>query len=186
MPADVTLPGSIPGLLRRGSPVTCEAGIFGHTSGVVTGYPPRTTGWIDVAWDGGVVSAMPPQQLALDLTDATGRAHAAWWMLARQWDAMVELAEGSVRRWRPEAHSTEIKVRYDSDNRVAVWFEGVVYCERRPFMTAGSWRYVVMPTAGGLNPNDPRTLPDGSRLVDALALQRVCLHVAGLEVTDAR
>lgn len=38
-------------------------------------------------------------------------------------------------------------------------------------------------TTDTLAPDDPRLLPDGSRLVDALALSLVARHVAGLEVT---
>ena len=74
----ITLPGSIPGLLRRGSPVW--------------------TGWNDGAvvvrvWPDGTAAVMADHgeswlrvllsELALDLTDATGRAHAAWWLLDR-------------------------------------------------------------------------------------------------------
>lgn len=35
-----------------------------------------------------------------------------------------------------------------------------------------------------LNPDDPRLLPDGSRWVDAEALRRVALHVAGATPAD--
>jgi hypothetical protein len=39
-----------------------------------------------------------------------------------------------------------------------------------------------VPTIADLDPTDHRRLPDGSRWVDAEALRRVVIHVAGLEV----
>jgi hypothetical protein len=50
-----------------------------------------------------------------------------------------------------------------------------------PFAAEDGW--IIVPTLADLDPADPRLLPDGSRLVDALALRRVVLHVA--EVTPA-
>jgi hypothetical protein len=38
----------------------------------------------------------------------------------------------------------------------------------------------VLPALADLDPNDVRLLPDGSRWVDAEALRRVVLHVAGV------
>lgn len=83
MSKDLTLPGSIPGLLRRGSPVIV-------TRRTHTGFAPGTTGialrlerravW-RIGWGVPSGSAHPAQQscIALDLTDPTGRVHAAWW-----------------------------------------------------------------------------------------------------------
>jgi len=81
-----TLPGSIPGLLRRGSPVLLLAKDCadvpcvviseapGGRRGFRVGYP-----WpLDDAW----VGDWPPGDLLLDLTDPTGRAHAAWYVSA--------------------------------------------------------------------------------------------------------
>jgi hypothetical protein len=71
---DLTLPGSIPGLLRRGSPVTHIDGsrlvvveIDGDNAKLPSGWV-LPSGWAFT------------RLLALDLTDATGRAHAAWWL----------------------------------------------------------------------------------------------------------
>ena len=44
------------------------------------------------------------------------------------------------------------------------------------------WRELD-PALAHLDPTDPRTLPDGSRWVDAEALRLVCLHL--MEATDA-
>ncbi len=62
-----TLPGDIPGLLRRGSPV-----MYGTRPRVVEDVEDYRLGGIGLA----------PEQFAacrLDLSDPTGRAHAAWW-----------------------------------------------------------------------------------------------------------
>lgn len=60
----------LPGPVPAGAPIGSDwrDGAFGRYSGVLTGYPARETGWLDVAWDGGTVSAQPPSQLALDLS----------------------------------------------------------------------------------------------------------------------
>lgn len=89
-----TLPGDIPGLLRRGSPVLwTEAMIPGVVVALVAeelgsySDPPI----LSVALFGQHVlpdrcidvDAHDRRHLVLDLTDATGRAHAAWWVVAR-------------------------------------------------------------------------------------------------------
>jgi hypothetical protein len=95
------LPGTIPGLLRRGSPVIAlvdhaESGTFAAEGGVATyaalpmfpGRPPHVT----VHWhDNGGGWHMPWDAVALDLTDPTGRTHAAWW-LAKQNEDDVDVA----------------------------------------------------------------------------------------------
>ena len=68
---DLTLPGDIPGLLRRGSPVTHVDGsrlVVVELDGDDAKLP---SGWAFT------------RLLELDLSDATGRAHAAWWLLQR-------------------------------------------------------------------------------------------------------
>jgi hypothetical protein len=86
------------------------------------------------------VVRVPLADLALDLTDATGRVHAAWW-------AQENTPHGQV--WQMHDPVCRFYVPHG--------FHGCV----------------------DLDPNDPRTLPDGSRWVDAEALRRVVLHVAG-------
>jgi len=111
MTAPLTLPGTIPGLLRRGSPVI-HALLW---SGVVH----------EVAESSAVVctTCYAMRDLALDLTDATGRAHAAWW-LAEQEDSVVArailnatgtsghgVASGWLRRWSDGRDCKENHVR---------------------------------------------------------------------------
>ena len=71
-----TLPGSIPGLLRRGSPVVVPGSDFGSVvglggEGAVYVATENTSRW----W--------MCDHLHLDLSDPTGRAHAAWWAVER-------------------------------------------------------------------------------------------------------
>jgi hypothetical protein len=77
--SDLTLPGDIPGLLRRGAPVF-------HPSASLPGVAliaPAETVAVGVRTEGiaHVFPRVPLSSLALDLSDPTGRAHAAWWVL---------------------------------------------------------------------------------------------------------
>lgn len=69
-----TLPGDIPGLLRRGSPLR----VRGARTVAVVLFDGRVAYATKGALDDDVLGAV-----ALDLTDPTGRAHAAWWALDR-------------------------------------------------------------------------------------------------------
>jgi len=78
----LTLPGDIPGLLRRGSPVwraravgglrcVCLTGAEGTAAVVLAARSDKCTEWYKST------------ELVLDLSDPTGRAHAAWWVLGQ-------------------------------------------------------------------------------------------------------
>ena len=97
----ILLPGSIPGLLRRGSPVR--------------------------------------------LVDPTGRAHATWWL------------DRATRGVPDHMAASCAPLMLDDDARE--W-------------TGAHMRH--------LDPHDDIRLPDGSRVVDALALRAVVLRVAGV------
>lgn len=81
----MVLPGDIPGLLRRGSPVLYDRERF-HVSDIDISrdredvYIAR---WAPEYWEY-VGTRVSPASAALDLTDPTGRAHAAWWVIERQ------------------------------------------------------------------------------------------------------
>ncbi len=157
--ADLTLPGTIPGLLRRGSPVTKD----GWTGGAVVAKV-RDLSVVVVSEDGPSWPFARPASLRLDLTDATGRAHAAWWLASA-----VGLHSPTTSRWSPGASVYTI----ESDAQSAPWV--------RTFTPTGSlWSGERVPALDDLDPNNDRRLPDGSRWVDAEALRRVVLHVAGL------
>lgn len=74
-----TLPGDIPGLLRRGSPVLS----FGAERATIHAIEGERY-WCALTYSDPSISVpitvfRYPPDLALDLTDPTGRAHAAWW-----------------------------------------------------------------------------------------------------------
>lgn len=162
----LTLPGTIPGLLRRGSPVCAD--IYGQLQcGVLM---LRADDSAIVAWESADLTAHPTYaKLLLDLTDATGRAHAAWWLAAR-----AGIARVFQDTWMPLCLAPP-------------WFDArELRDENGDYASGDGWACAgdLWPARAGiladLDPNDPRLLPDGSRWVDAEALRRVCLHVAGL------
>lgn len=160
----LTLPGSIPGLLRFGSPVR-------HASdspriGMVVGTAPTFTR-VYWCWSG---TDDDEADVHLDLTDATGRAHAAWWLAGEPGAAWVLSCDG-YRRW--ELHGGE-RPRHSLSR---AW-QGIGADNRRMGMTSMDWQDCR--GLDDLDPDDPRLLPDGSRWVDAEALRRVVLHVAGV------
>ncbi len=168
----LTLPGDIPGLLRRGSPVVLATRTYGGSvfldgaRGVVC----SDGGRVGTETLGGspVLVSTSPRDLALDLTDATGRAHAAWWLAS--WWFRVTLDTTSPAAvcaiWRPLG---------------ARWWTCAWPGASLDAGPGGGSRPLELdvPALAGLDPNDPCTLPDGSRWVDAEALRLVCLHVAG-------
>ena len=173
----LTLPGSIPGLLRRGSPVHIFATSQAPgASGVVTGAHP----WgYRVAIDHGVEDYWAPtetfmaEDIGLDLADATGRAHAAWWLAGEReashiFDHRCELRSGLTRCWQVRAAGKPAGV---------AWLD---YCCGLGWVDDGQGlsHSRIVPSLSALNPADARLLDDGSRWVDAEALRRVVLHVA--------
>lgn len=80
--SDLTLPGTIPGLLRRGSPVIADsvaAGVYAQHALVVGADIDSDAVKVALLNDERFVWLTPPG-LALDLTDRTGIAHAGWWL----------------------------------------------------------------------------------------------------------
>ena len=149
----LVLPGTIPGLLRRCSPVICRTrpwfwrGIyFGGKSGVAIVRPDEENcAFIDAVLE----------ELDLDLTDTTGRNHAARWL-------------GS-KRGQPDGMAADLRRNHGSASVVlVVWAPG---------WQSAAWNSVEVPALADLDPADDRRLPDGSRWVDAEALRLVCLHV---------
>lgn len=173
----ITLPGDIPGLLRlqdrcvhtptgkRCSVQDIDDGI-GQALVLFDGFT------IDVdEMNTGVMYApepcmmwVPLSCLSLDLTDATGRAHAAWWLATQEAQTAADTIDSpdfSAVAW----------YYYMEDDTGAGWW-----------MLHTSWATLTFhdhECLEGLDDRDPRTLPDGSRVVDAEALRLVCLHVAG-------
>ena len=85
-----SIPGDIPGLLRRGSPIV-GVGPDRHRRGWVGLIEQaHSDGQARIAWNAGVHGIERIASVALDLTDPTGRAHAAWWSVARLGDPGIK------------------------------------------------------------------------------------------------
>lgn len=173
MTAPLTLPGAIPGLLRRGSPVVHARLGHGLVVDPISTPAQMWTRWLPDAceFEPGPAELV---DLALDLTDPTGRAHAAWWLANQPGNESVVSRRRESPRWTccPGASN-------DPGDRL--WHLTSYGCA--PYRDAFEGEHdprVVVPALAALNPDDPRLLPDGSRWVDAEALRLVCLHVAGV------
>jgi hypothetical protein len=104
---------------------------------------------------------MPLHRLLLDLTDATGRAHAAWWLADRYGRDHDEIpVAGPLHRG-----SGEWVMYAPTSARADDWLR---------------FGPKSVPSLADLDPADHRLLPDGSRWEEAEALRRVVLHVAGV------
>ena len=157
--ADLILPGTISGLLRVCSLVAVVGGAFAGRKGVIVDLERGARRAVvalqaDATHDSSV-EWLALADLALILTDATGRAHAAWWLAA----ALCVLEPCFVvwtRRgsgwtlWSPAEPER-------SDDR-------------------------EIPSLADLDSEDGRRLPDGFRWVDAEALRRVVLHFVGVSL----
>ena len=174
---DLTLPGTLPGLLRRCSPVVVD-GIkavilsrdtrpadqrAGDWEVIADSQDSQDPFWVKYPMECyGISLSLKPEALALDLKDATGRAHAAWWLAGRL---------------RPEVELMSVAVTYGHPTIGAGGYGLAVTCRN----DGALWRrFDDVPGLDALDPNDPRTLEDGSRWVDAEALRLVCLHVGGV------
>ena len=171
----VTLPGAILGLLRRGSPVTLRPRVYGdvtlmHGGQGVVHDAARGVAVVDTFGGSPRVVRYGREDVALDLTDPTGRAHAAWYLggVGASW----HLSCDGFRRW--EIHGGETPRA-----GFMLEYEGVG-AEHRRMRSRPNIDVTDVTALDHLNPDDPRLLPDGSRWVDAEALRLVCLHVAGV------
>lgn len=178
----LTLPGDIEGLLRPCSPVQST-----WSDGKLY------TGVLSAVWPMGArmhigtpVPMNPEDYRAIEgelssfrllLTDATARAHAAWWLLG----AATADRPGDYRR--QDWFILSFRWELPPGKRLAKWrFSRLTIghlCLWNSTDQGGPWP--VCPTLADLDPDDPRMLPDGSRWVDTEALRRVCLHAAGRE-----
>lgn len=170
-PNNLTLPGSIPGLLRRGSPVvTAEPLRIGGIT-VMPGSRGVMSDLSLVSMALGEVRLENASMVALDLTDPTGRAHAAWWLMGLTHGHMLP-----VRRARCSIYGVKTAIILAGSPQDAGWGSDRIL--GHPVGT-------VVPALADLDPDDPRLLPGGSRWVDAEALRLVCLHVSNQEQSDA-
>lgn len=163
---DLILPGDIPGLLRRGSPVLVDTPLRVNGGGapalVLT--PGRRIACIQSAsatLDVDVLGGVFPEHIHLDLTDPTGRCHAAWWLMRYKRPAMVE----THASWGPYSQGLD-------------WGHSALL----PALHTGSGQSYYYSEVNDLCPDlnwhDRRVLSDGSKWVYAEALRRMVLHVA--------
>jgi len=173
---DLLLPGTIPGLFRRCLPVVVTRGEHLDRRGVVVDVDSDDSfAFVDLRAtrnDDRAAGWLPLDMLALDLTDATGRAHAAWWLAGEPGVSWGLDCDGH-RRWELRGGERPLRI-------VCRTWEGIGPEARRlrgePIPDYAD--VFDCPALDDLNPYDPRLLPDGSRWVDAVALARVCRHVA--------
>jgi len=166
-----TLPGTIPGLLRRGSPVIEDDRIAVYLGADHYGYHYVA----DLTPKRGCGHRIVQGPVDLDLSDPTGRAHAAWWLALRECPASHVLDPAAVA-WHPAPAQADAGWSLEWQARAVKgcgtltghWWSGRSRC---PVPARLLWHLVR---------DDPRLLPDGSRWVDAEALRLVCLHVAGV------
>lgn len=83
-----TLPGTIPGLLRRGSPVIEDDRIAVYLGADHYGYHYVA----DLTPKRGCGHRIVQGPVDLDLSDPTGRAHAAWWLNDHDEDTLSQAA----------------------------------------------------------------------------------------------
>jgi hypothetical protein len=158
---NLTLPGSIPGLLRPCSPVRYDG-----LSYVVVSLD-LSTAWI--ARVGTVVSAqrVPLSELSLDLTSVTGRFHAALFWCDRASRSDMSATGNGRLSWMRSPAVTYLSWggMYAVSHRV----------QRPSYLREG----VAVPALADLDTTDTTRLPDGSLLVAAVGLRMVCEHLVG-------
>lgn len=167
----LALPGKLTGLLQKGSPVIWYRRSGEERRGVFLRWTHDAVPYALVAVvDDGSVVVRRRESLSLDLTDATGRYHAAKALAG--YPALWSVDARRLHCWKVIAQDAPDRLR----NRY--WLhpvgDDVADVRRWP----DTW--VVVQGLAGLNSDDPLLLPDGSRWVDAEALRLVCLHVLGV------
>jgi hypothetical protein len=168
----ITLPGDIPGLLRRGSPVVRTTD-EGTRFGVVVDADPAFARSVVVTWEAtprhdAESDFLPRASMSLDLTDEAGADRAARWLVERT---------GPHVRVRVTAPRWECigERRYSLDRRV--FFHPLFGDDptdpdpQGPVTLSGPTHHV--PALASIDPSDPRA--------DLLALRAVCLHVANIQ-----
>lgn len=150
--SSLTLPGEIPGLLRRGSPVQVrDVGRF-----YLVSWDDRTALVVGTTQEVYVESI---HGVGLDLSATTGRFHAALWLANRHFGgfkadaAMFVPSNGGWTLLANNAHAS---------------FKARIGRRKAAFLRDLDWQ-------------DQRAFPDGSRWVDAEALRRLVLAAAGRE-----
>lgn len=191
-------PGEVPGLLSYGAPLvtlvsstwrsTCpdcqrvDEGRWEAGRPVLCVSADKYSTYVADGNDDPRGSAWSHSHLALRLDVEPGRACAAWW-LAQQMDGL----RGRGTSATFEFHARGVRggspgwlLKLAGTNREKMAGLGEVLFT--PNYTV--WHVYVQSELTGLDPDDPRTLADGSRWVDAEALRRLVISAAG-EIKNA-
>jgi|GEM_PF-3302677 len=172
--SELTLPGSIPGLLRRGSPVIALVGrARADTRGLCFGHGLDHTGTLIGTQREGVVW-YGLGDVRLDLSDLTGRAHALLWLTTCDVAALESIADDMTGPIVDALYWAW--AGWEDDTGAPLGWELNLWNARYFFLNDD--------LLVDLNHRDVDTLADGSRAVDAEALRRIVLHVAGREGSD--
>jgi hypothetical protein len=163
----LSLPWQISGLLRIGTPMIntktgrrgvifslgIELMVFDVDGGITPLY--------------GALGYPSAPEWEVDLSSATGRAHATWYVAdwRRGWSGIGAILLNTNRG--------EWIVKDERDN--CTYFAADAEPRR------SNYNLVVVPDLARLVVDDVNLLPDRSRWVDALAIQRIVLHVAELQ-----
>jgi len=169
---NVTVPGDIPGLLRRGSPVRMTPP---SREGVVARAGPLGAVVTDIRgenWRHDSPKSWGLGLLDLDLSDATGRLHALHWLATRSVFDVNDIADDLTGPIVDAVYWTW--AGWEDDTGAPLGWELNLWSARYFFLSDDLF--------ADLNHRDVETLPDGSRVVDAEALRRIVLHTAGREV----
>ena len=193
--AALTVPATVPGVLRRGTPVVpTEAGAWHEPRSGRPGRPCSATaasvargapveGYDSVYlcdWGNTPIAACN-----VDLTDATGRAHVAWAIAAHYARPPIDPVLVSWRYNSSPCDRGEHAWDLSWEARRTRWSDGGHVSEERhglylvPQPLEEAEPQKVIPALAGLDPCDDTRLPDGSRWVDAEALRIVALDVLG-------
>jgi len=183
MDQNLTLPGDIPGLLRRGAPVVVR---LGHTTTTVRGVVVLEGGSVFDIWevwsggDDGEMTDVQLRQVSLDLSDEAGRDRAARWLAERlglvagatapRWvQYYLDPKDPVGAAWRPYRPATDMVI-YELTTAAGL-LGHQFFAKPLPADWRMTERRHVVPALADIDPTDP--------LADVRALVAVCLHVAG-------
>ena len=165
------IPGSSPKLWESGMEAMAPLGRVVSVQARKAGDTVRVDGWHE--------KRVPVDLLHLDLTIARHRRQAAHYMTRRLHLRIParSLFDGRLELWLAKFSEWS---RAEGASRHGYPWKLVAYMDydKKDYVThqPKGWGPVLL----DLDASDPRLLPDGSRWVDAEALRRVVLHVAGV------
>lgn len=150
----ITLPGGLPGLLRRGSPVFWPAYTELTKDEMTQFVVIYASGALCLVSNFEATREVFSEYLSLDLNDPTGRQHAIWWL------------EKQLCKFEASNYHLDMDVNINGLN----WVE----CESKEF----KFDEDEVCELGEFDMSNHEKIADGSYWRHVKALQIVCLHVA--------